>query len=97
MKNFFHSLVVTACVLICSFSHPASAQTEGEKLTAVVLENDGRLWNAYNNCDAEKFEAFFTDDVEFYHDKGGVTIGIGALTDAIKKSLCGNPKRPLKN
>jgi hypothetical protein len=85
MKNSFHSIVVTACVLISSFSHHASAQTEQEKLTAVILEKDGRFWNAYNNCDAEKFKDFFTDDVEFYHDKGGATIGIEALTDALKK------------
>jgi len=96
MKNSFHSFVVTGCVLICSFSHHAFAQTEQEKLTAVILEKDGRFWSAYNNCDAEKFKDFFTDDVEFYHDKGGATIGIEALTDTLKKNLCGNPKWRLR-
>ena len=33
----------------------------------------------------------FTDDVEFYHDKGGPTVGIDNFMAALKSGLCGNP------
>ena len=96
MKNFFHCHVTVACLLVCSLACGASEQTEQEKLTAVVLEKDGRFWNAYNTCDTEKMKRFFTDDVEFYHDKGGVTLGSNALVESIKKNLCDKDKPRLR-
>ena len=96
MKNSFRPLVVAAFALICFASREAIAQTEQEKLTAVVLEKDRRFWTAYNTCDTEKLRAFFTDDVEFYHDKGGVTVGIDALTESVKKNLCGTNSSRLR-
>jgi hypothetical protein len=38
-----------------------------------------------NRCDLEKFSSFFTEDVEFYHDQGGVTPGKEKLTDSIRR------------
>src|SRR5712672_2389002 len=88
--------VALACLLICSFAHGATEQTEQEKLTALILERDGRFWSAYNACDTETMKGFFTDDVEFYHDKGGITKGSNALLDGIKSNLCGNNKTRLR-
>jgi hypothetical protein len=34
-------------------------------------------------------QRFFTTDVEFYHDKGGVTLGLEKLMATTKKNLCG--------
>src|SRR6266850_3265101 len=89
-RMILRAFVVFGCLLVCSFVRGASEQTEQEKLTAVILEKDGCFWSAYNTCDTEKMKEFFTDDVEFYHDKGGVTMGSSALLDSIKKNLCGS-------
>jgi hypothetical protein len=35
------------------------------------------------------------DDVEFYHDQGGVTLGAAALTESVKKNICGQTTREL--
>jgi hypothetical protein len=35
-------------------------------------------------------QKFFKDDIEFYHDKGGLTLGLGNLTATMRKNLCGN-------
>jgi hypothetical protein len=43
----------------------------------------------------EKFAAFFVDDVEFYHDQGGVTLGKQELTNSVKKNICGKVTREL--
>jgi hypothetical protein len=34
--------------------------------------------------------------VEFYHDKGGPTIGLGPLTETFQKNLCANPNFRLR-
>ena len=62
-----------------------SSQAELDK---AVLELDRQLFDAYNRCDLEKFRSFFVEDVEFYHDQGGVTLGRAALTDSVKKNIC---------
>jgi uncharacterized protein YneR len=35
--------------------------------------------------------SFFTEDLEFYHDKGGLTAPKAAFVESTKKNLCGNP------
>jgi hypothetical protein len=36
---------------------------------------------------------FFTGDAEFYHDRGGLTLGSKSLTESIKKNICGGDVR----
>ncbi len=67
------------------------AQNEKDNLSATILHEDGQFWDAYNRCDVEKMSEFFWPDIEFYHDKGGPTIGATALTGALKTNLCGKP------
>ena len=66
-----------------------------EALFRTVASLDRALFDAYNTCDLEKFASFFVDDVEFYHDKGGVTRGRQTLVDSIKNNICGKTRRDL--
>jgi hypothetical protein len=66
-----------------------------EELNNAVASLDAALFDSYNRCDLEKFATFFTSDVEFYHDQGGVTLGKQDLTDGIKKNICGKVTREL--
>lgn len=71
----------------CSFAH-LNAQTDVQNLTSTILQKDSLFWAAYNKCDTESFPQFFTNDVEFYHDKGGMTIGLDGIVSNMKKNLC---------
>lgn len=66
-----------------------------EDLDKAIAELDAALFDAYNRCDLEKFGSFFVEDVEFYHDQGGVTLGRQNLTDSVKKNICGKVTREL--
>jgi len=68
------------------------SQAELDKAVAAL---DAVLFDSYNRCDLEKFASFFAEDVEFYHDQGGVTLGRAALTDSVKKNICGKVTREL--
>src|ERR1700716_3371754 len=78
----------------------AEAQVSGldsiknqEELDKAVGALDAALFDAYNRCDLVKFSSFFVEDVEFYHDQGGVTLGRENLTDNVKESVCGKTTR----
>jgi len=71
-----------------------SIQSQAE-LDKVITTLDAALFDAYNRCDLEKFASFFVDDVEFYHDQGGVTLGREKLTESVKKNICGKTTREL--
>jgi ketosteroid isomerase-like protein len=66
-----------------------------EELDKAVAALDTALFDSYNRCDLENFSSFFVDDVEFYHDQGGVTLGKQDLTESIKKNICGRVTRQL--
>jgi hypothetical protein len=46
-------------------------------------------------CSMLATASFFAEDVEFYHDQGGVTLGRAALTDSVQKNICGRVTREL--
>jgi len=66
-----------------------------EELNKVVASLDAALFDSYNRCNLEKFASFFADDVEFYHDLDGVSLGKEKLTESIKNNICGNVTREL--
>ena len=66
-----------------------------EELDKAITALDNALFDAYNKCDLEKFASLLAEDVEFYHDQGGVTLGKVALTDSVKKNICGKVTREL--
>ncbi len=94
IKPICHLALFTILLAVCS-AH-AFAQTEKQKLTATILHLDSAFWNAYNHCDTSHFKDFVTDDVEFYHDKGGITSGAAALIESLDKNICGNANSRLR-
>jgi len=73
----------------------AEIKTEAQ-LGATVSELDRQLFEAYNHCDLKKFDSLLADDVEFYHDQGGVTLGHAALTESVRNNICaGDTQRVL--
>ncbi len=69
-------------------------QSQAE-LDKTITALDAALFDSYNKCDLEKFASFFVENVEFYHDQGGVTFGRAALTESVKKNICGKTTREL--
>ena len=93
MKIIFAAI---SALIFCGSSLTTMAQTEQQKLVATILHLDSAFWNAYNNCDSAHFKDFVTDDVEFYHDKGGITLGAKALIESLNKNICGDANHRLR-
>jgi len=74
----------------------AASQAFAQDPMAPVLGGDQQFWRAYNACDVAGMAAWFSEDVEFYHDRGGATLGHAALVETLKTRLCGNPDSRLR-
>jgi hypothetical protein len=62
-------------------------------MTIVALDQE--YFDAYNNCDLEKQASMYSDNIEFFHDKGGLMTSKQDLIDAIERNICGKVTRQL--
>ena len=56
---------------------------------------DTKLFTAYNTCDLATISPMVDENLEFYHDKTGLTVGRQPLLDALKNNICGKVMREL--
>lgn len=96
MKNRHLPAAVPLLMALGLLADPLFAETGTPDPSAAVLERDRLFWKAYNACDVKTMGELFTEDVEFYHDKGGPTMGLGSLVGSIKTNLCSNPNWRLR-
>jgi hypothetical protein len=61
-----------------------------------VRDADARYWRAFNACDLPAMDRLFTDDVEFYHDKTGLTSSKAAVIESLRKGPCADPRMRLR-
>jgi ketosteroid isomerase-like protein len=64
-----------------------------DDLTRKIAALDAEVFDAYNKCDLDKFASFFAEDLEFYHDQGGLSLGRQATVDAANNNICGKVQR----
>lgn len=75
----------------------ASAQSaeDNAALTRTITALDAKVFDAYNRCDLETFQSYFTPNVEFYHDTGGATFDRKTVVDNTRKYICNKVRREL--
>jgi hypothetical protein len=99
MLSISVSVLFIAVLLVASAaaqSVPALDKIQNqEELNKAITALDAALFDAYNKCDLAKFGSLIDENVEFYHDQGGVTLGRAALVDSVKKNICGTTTREL--
>jgi hypothetical protein len=58
-----------------------------------IAAADAGLFGAVNSCAMEAVADYFTDDVEFYHDVGGLDPDKATVVRKIREAFCGNKMR----
>lgn len=61
-----------------------------------IVAMDAKWENAYNKCILADMEELISEDLEFYHDQGGLLTSKQKLNEALKNNICGKVKRVLK-
>jgi hypothetical protein len=88
-----HSVKTIASILFTFFAICSHAQTTN--LYKVVLDLDSIFFDAYNTCNLAKQSEFYSDSIEFYHDKSGLSTSKKELIENTQKYICGKVRREL--
>ena len=91
MRNVLVAAVVIAGLMggvAAGAQKPLEEIKNQAELDAVMKDLDTQLFEAYNRCDLDKFASFVDDNIEFYHDNGGVTLGKTAFVESVHKNIC---------
>ena len=93
------SLVVLLASMIAASSVARVQGAQGlpvsDPLYKTVSRLDTELFDAYNKCQLDKLESLVAENLEFYHDKTGLSIGRETFIDAIRNNICGKVHREL--
>jgi len=103
MKNPIRTIIFNFLVLISS---AAVSQTpladehqkykpDNRKLYDTIVYMDSVFFAAYNTCDMEVQAEFYNENIEFYHDQGGLITSKQEILESIKKNICGKVTREL--
>jgi len=60
-----------------------------------ILLKDKAFFDAYNSCDLEKQASIYADNIEFFHDNGGLMTSKQGIIDGTEKNICGKVTRTL--
>ena len=88
-------LAVLSFFTLISFNE-APRSAESKTLYDSIVAMDSRWEDAYNNCKLDVMEEIISEDLEFYHDQGGLLTSKKILNEALKNNICGKVTRELK-
>jgi Domain of unknown function (DUF4440) len=79
--------------LLAQSQAPSPAQSSA--LFKTIQSLDTQLFDAYNHCDLKTLGAMVSDDLEFYHDQTGLSVGKAPFIASIQQNICGKVQRTL--
>ena len=88
-------LVLVFLLALCSVQGKAQTASEHDSLFSTIKSLDAELFDAYNHCNLTTLGAMVSDDLEFYHDQTGLSVGKATFLAAIKQNICGKVERKL--
>jgi len=70
---------------------------DNQELYNTIVKLDSLFFQYYNTCDVNlaKYASFYSEDIEFYHDQGGIMTSKEEIIEATKKNICGKLTREL--
>jgi ketosteroid isomerase-like protein len=103
MKKIIVSFALLLLLTSCSSSKSNDYQLtknyapDNPELYQTIVKLDSVFFDAYNHCDTkfETYADFYADDIEFYHDQGGLSNSKKDILEGTKKYICGKVTRNL--
>ena len=91
----FLMVTLALCGMVADAQTTAQPAMPPDELFKTVQALDTKLFEAYNHCDLATLGTMVADDLEFYHDQTGLSVGKDLFLSAIKQNICGKVQRTL--
>ncbi|MEJ2163770.1 MAG: nuclear transport factor 2 family protein [Robiginitalea sp.] len=89
-------LKILCSLAVLAFATGATAQvSENSDLYRTILSLDEAYFEAYNTCDLKTQAGLLSDELEFYHDQGGLSKSKSDILRSIETNICGKVTREL--
>lgn len=88
-------LLTTASIAGIPNTSTPEKPSASDALYDTVFALDQRFFEAYNTCDMDTQAALLADNIEFYHDQGGLSTSKEAILKGTKENICGKVSRTL--
>ncbi|WP_226789293.1 nuclear transport factor 2 family protein [Polaribacter reichenbachii] len=105
IEAFRDSFIIKVFIAIIMFLHSffTSAQIEeipeykivNTKLYSEIVKMDSIYFTAYNKCDIKTQASIYNENIEFFHDKGGLATDKKQLLKSIEENICNKVTRTL--
>ncbi|WP_340676637.1 nuclear transport factor 2 family protein [Paraglaciecola sp.] len=99
--NRFFCIILSVLFCTCATAQTLSSAlipqyvVEDMPLYESIVAMDKQFFAAYNQCDMDTQAAMYAEDIEFFHDKGGLMTSKSDLLAATKRNICGKVTREL--
>ncbi|MEX0287978.1 MAG: nuclear transport factor 2 family protein [Flavobacteriaceae bacterium] len=101
-KTYKTLIIASASLLVILFSsfrtvdgHILGDISKEKTLYETIVALDSIYFTAYNNCNMKKQDEMYAEDLEFYHDKGGLATSKKDILESIENNICGKVTREL--
>ena len=93
-------ILAVSALMIMACSSTKDRMSKGvnnyqQGLYDTIIKLDSVFFHAYNTCDLDKQTLFYSDSLEFYHDKTGLSTSKSDILEATKTNVCGKVTREL--
>ncbi|WP_298419406.1 nuclear transport factor 2 family protein [uncultured Kordia sp.] len=93
-------IFTTSCISVRTKSKRTVVTSEkytpvDQNLYNTIVALDKRFFDAYNTCDLKTQAKLISEDLEFFHDKGGLATSKTQIMEAMKNNICGKVTRTL--
>jgi hypothetical protein len=89
-------VALALAILAVPLATLAADDGKGGPLYDTILAQDGKLFAAFNTCDMSTLGTMVADDLQFFHDQDGLSVGRDAFVRSVRNNVCGKFTRSLE-
>lgn len=92
--NYFSKVIFLFTILLLPFQNTTAQVEPSSELYKTIKDMDKILFeNGFNKCIISDMEPLISDNLEFYHDQGGITNSKEKFLLTIKQNICSNQEQ----